>query len=1072
MDRYSEGNVREERRLRRERIREEQERQMSLARDLSRLRMQRENIVTERQLRRAERPQTGDRAQASTPQEQTMRRSITMSPGPWDLGTQERRSLTFTVHSAEQPFQHSVFGPVYSSTGSLYDQEIKQDLNETLDYTGYPDVYGPDFTEEEESVFESKESGERSSSKGSFANSECEYSYDLVRQERKRSLSGDSTLEEQESGHSHVLVDELLSRKGGELAYERTRNSETQERMRAASDGEVQRVLKERIKVEKELEMEDDPYRKSESDAQSRGYRYHQTDISKDNEGRRKVDARRQFKTDQPYVGTNQRGRQSMSLRRHYAENETGYGECYPVERELFRREKREPDVINTRRDGQSSGNMLEIVDNEIEFLDMKLKQMRKNSERLKQEMEEKVIIGEKWTHRTEMLPENISRRENKFVQRPIERGSYERNYTPRKHSKVPRASLINELESGILPQTEIETDKTEYRREYRPKWEDITERRDNEAKYCVDYLPRADRRAKIEEDVLPFITRQRSEAKGNYWNYDSSQNRQGDRERAVMSTRQFSPQTKVKQRDYNERNRREEYESSGIEYTTEITRQTAEKKLEKLQMQKKRIRAMKEREEEMKQKEIELDRRERQLRFQADVQSELEDIDPLEEELARREKELEEKMKKLRLREEKIINAESSRRDKSCSEEQNAVIEFESQKKATESTGTTNSTSVKDAPTEQNSSKIGTGMETSLQDKIIYFPREKEIKNESKSIDNLGSENNKETTERKPQLEQIKFESERKPTEASDTTKTTPAKSVTIDQKISKTIDRGTETLLPEKTTFFPKFSTFSGEDQKQRKESSFEEWKYEVMCCIKEGVHSQQAIAQAIRKSLTGKAKQVLINSGTTANIDEIMKKLERVFGNVASGESMMQEFYTATQGQTENAVAWGLRLEEIMKLAVDKGHVKAESTNKMLKNRFWKGLRSERLKNATRIHFFNTDEYQELLSRVREEENEMKLNAGVQHQPVNTNVNISKDRRETPETSKLDLLYDKLTEMEEDMKELKKKSEWQARPPRPYGQYGRRQSYDRNRNNKKKETEATARKETEVKQDDLNS
>ena len=111
----------------------------------------------------------------------------------------------------------------------------------------------------------------------------------------------------------------------------------------------------------------------------------------------------------------------------------------------------------------------------------------------------------------------------------------------------------------------------------------------------------------------------------------------------------------------------------------------------------------------------------------------------------------------KLRLREEKIINAESSRRDKSCSEEQNAVIEFESQKKATESTGTTNSTSVKDAPTEQNSSKIiGTGMETSLQDKIIYFPREKEIKNESKSIDYLGSENNKETTERKPQLEQM----------------------------------------------------------------------------------------------------------------------------------------------------------------------------------------------------------------------------------------------------------------------------------------------------------------------------
>ena len=225
MDRYSEGNVREERRLRRERIREEQERQMSLARDLSRLRMQRENIVTERQLRRAERQQTGDRAQASTPQEQTMRRSITMSPGPRKLGTQERRSLTFTVHSAERPFQHSIFGPAYSSTGSLYDQAIKQDLNETLDYTGYPDGYVPDFTEEEESVFESKER-ERSFSRGSIANSECECSYDLGRQERERSLSDESTLREQDKEHSHVLVDELLSRQGDELAYKRTRNSE------------------------------------------------------------------------------------------------------------------------------------------------------------------------------------------------------------------------------------------------------------------------------------------------------------------------------------------------------------------------------------------------------------------------------------------------------------------------------------------------------------------------------------------------------------------------------------------------------------------------------------------------------------------------------------------------------------------------------------------------------------------------------------------------------------------------------------------------------------------------------
>lgn len=91
--------------------------------------------------------------------------------------------------------------------------------------------------------------------------------------------------------------------------------------------------------------------------------------------------------------------------------------------------------------------------------------------------------------------------------------------------------------------------------------------------------------------------------------------------------------------------------------------------------------------------------------------------------------------------------------------------------------------------------------------------------------------------------------------------------------------IDRVTDAFPQDKATFYPKFSTFSGDESKERKESSFEEWRYEVQCTLKEGVHSNQAIAQAIRKSLIGQAKQVLISYCTTANIDEIMQRLERV-------------------------------------------------------------------------------------------------------------------------------------------------------------------------------------------------
>lgn len=55
----------------------------------------------------------------------------------------KRRLLSFIVDSVARPDQQSVFGPENSSTGSLNDQRI-------LDYTGDPDGYEMDITEEEE----------------------------------------------------------------------------------------------------------------------------------------------------------------------------------------------------------------------------------------------------------------------------------------------------------------------------------------------------------------------------------------------------------------------------------------------------------------------------------------------------------------------------------------------------------------------------------------------------------------------------------------------------------------------------------------------------------------------------------------------------------------------------------------------------------------------------------------------------------------------------------------------------------------------------------------------------------
>ena len=52
--------------------------------------------------------------------------------------------------------------------------------------------------------------------------------------------------------------------------------------------------------------------------------------------------------------------------------------------------------------------------------------------------------------------------------------------------------------------------------------------------------------------------------------------------------------------------------------------------------------------------------------------------------------------------------------------------------------------------------------------------------------------------------------------------------------------------------------------------------------------------------------------------------------------TGDSILEEFHTATQKQDETVVAWGLRLEELMHKAISKGNVK---------RRFWRKLKSEK-------------------------------------------------------------------------------------------------------------------------------
>ena len=129
------------------------------------------------------------------------------------------------------------------------------------------------------------------------------------------------------------------------------------------------------------------------------------------------------------------------------------------------------------------------------------------------------------------------------------------------------------------------------------------------------------------------------------------------------------------------------------------------------------------------------------------------------------------------------------------------------------------------------------------------------------------------------------------------------------------------------------PYINFFSGAEPTPKNESNFEEWKVEIECLKKSDVHPEYIVNQALWNSVKGQARRVLFTIGSAATTEQIMDKLERTFGNVASGQTVRQEFYTAEQKENECVTLWGIQLEEIFQRAVEKGFANENQSDKML-------------------------------------------------------------------------------------------------------------------------------------------
>lgn len=158
-------------------------------------------------------------------------------------------------------------------------------------------------------------------------------------------------------------------------------------------------------------------------------------------------------------------------------------------------------------------------------------------------------------------------------------------------------------------------------------------------------------------------------------------------------------------------------------------------------------------------------------------------------------------------------------------------------------------------------------------------------------------------------------------------------------------------------------RISCFSGE---KGKDTPFDLWIYEVRCLVREKEYSEVSIQQAVRRSLKGEAARCVMRLTEMATLTEVLAKLEAVFSEVESAQTVMEEFYSAHQRSDESVAAWGCRLEDLLERAKHQGFV-STNVNDLLRTRFWNGL-TQKLKDVSRYKFEMTTDFDQLRTAMR--------------------------------------------------------------------------------------------------------
>lgn len=159
-----------------------------------------------------------------------------------------------------------------------------------------------------------------------------------------------------------------------------------------------------------------------------------------------------------------------------------------------------------------------------------------------------------------------------------------------------------------------------------------------------------------------------------------------------------------------------------------------------------------------------------------------------------------------------------------------------------------------------------------------------------------------------------------------------------------------------------------------------------------------------------------------------------MKNLYGNIRSGDSIIHGFYSAKQTNAEECSEWGIRIETLFNQAVERCEIEEFRKDKKLKEGFWRGLISDKIKTATRSLYESHDSFDILRRKARIEEMEMKIEHSAEGLDIRTNKKESNDLKEDQKlchamqrsdetTSKIDQLLKKMNELENEIRIMKR-------------------------------------------------